>query len=674
MNHAARKSQLWYNQSRANIRQLQSDIQYEDLESNKNINPAQEIVREEDLKDDKAVLEKDLNRLVPGTVNDPGLRILLFGHEPTDEVVSARVGSVRDLINRFLRIRLRPGYTQGMHLAAALLLAKMNPEKAFWCFVSIVEDIMPIDFYSKPPAAMQGFRVETELIVRLSILMFPEMNNFSEDVDESCLSVAVRMLSAKVLVPLFVDVCPLKITEAIWDRLLGDDVELYSDIQQDMKKNQTQSNAKEQNLSTRTQGGTVGAGIFIHIILGIVAAARPRITPDHESTVIYKELLDIVSCLTEEKLPTILAGVDKTYLDPILIKKYRVQARLKLSARWIENPGRLRKMVRRSEVHFGLELLEKLRKIFAKISEKKGVIDGTMLHKVLCNAQEEGMTMPLKIHTFCAGIIRMHATSVDGLASQNTLKIIGTIDDSVLSKSSPKSVENINTGIDFRELISTLSIALRGTYAQKLRLCFDIFDLNNSGYLKIDQARNMLYGILRISSISSTGNAVENELHACATRFIENLKDVAEASQEYASAEKRAHSRHTQYCFTFSEIHDLLKDESVVRRVLLPNQPKSGLCEDGEDSSNAENFTPKFATDSIVLRSVKAASPDRASSLSAASSKENFQMQNSNNTNSTTPRLHTALLPKNQRERLDSEVVRQKPLCICKCCGYCNIM
>ena len=482
--------------------------------------------RDADAQDDNTVLEKDLARLVPETVHDRDLRCLLFGQTPTEESVATTVNGIRDLIRRFLRIRLRPGYAQGMHMVAALLLAKMRPEKALWCFVSVVEDVMPIDFYSKPPAAMQGFRVETELIVRLTVLMFPEMNDYGENVDESNLSVAVRMLAAKVLVPLFVDACKLEVTEAIWDRLLAvegavrgsrrdllkvvreeaeraeqeDDDDNDGDRQRSSSSSSSSNNSSTSSSSHGTRAtsmkvGAPGALIFIHVILGVVTLARPQMQPKQRTTALYQLLLDTVESLTVKQLPEVLSAVDKVYLDPGVIKKYRMQARRELSARWIENPGRLRKMVRREEVHFNLELLEKLRQNFAAVSEQTGVIDATMLRQVFRQTVDEGYEMPLPLDMFCDGVIRLHGTTEEGLAMVpivNTDAVTGT----TTTDDEPQVI-----GINFRELVSILSITLRGTLAQRLRLCFDIFDQTSSGYLKLDEAESMARAILRAPSV-----------------------------------------------------------------------------------------------------------------------------------------------------------------------------
>eukprot|EP00750_Incisomonas_marina_P032318 INCI9136.1.p1 GENE.INCI9136.1~~INCI9136.1.p1 ORF type:complete len:750 (+),score=148.49 INCI9136.1:176-2425(+) len=740
---AARKSVEWFDNSPAAIKRLQSNVSYSDLEH------GGVQARDTDALDDTAVLEKDLSRLVPETVSDPALRALLFGETPTEESVAQAIRAIRDTVQRFLKIRLRPGYAQGMHMVVALLLAKMRPEKALWVFVAIVEDIMPIDFYSKPPAAMQGFRVETELIVRLTVLMFPEMNDFGEDVDDSNLSVAVRMLSAKILVPLFVDVCSLEVTEAIWDRLLaggkkgadGDKADGHGSL---VGGSEASSGVVD------TSVGVAGAAIFVHIVLAIVAEARPKMDPQMRSTAIYQLLLDTVAGLTAEDLPRVLGAVDGAFVDPHVLKKYRVKARQQLSARWIEKPDRLRKMVRRDDVHFGLGLLEKLRETFSSVSEQTGVIGKNMLRKVLRKATEEGQVLPLPLDMFCDGVVRLHATSDEGLAvlgkqraastttpspQGNGALSVSTGDDGrrhgrATSASSPSDSAS-DSSLDFRELVSVLSIALRGTFAQKLRLCFDIFNPTASGYLTIDEAERMVRAILRVPSAEeeaeeeriaeqtnyvppsfddrhaavffpqarieadakarakASAQAVREDkaqaLRSCVSRCIDALRDIAEnTTDQFASPDMQAQSRHALACFTFSEVYDAIASESLLRDALgfatsgdgrdvgsLTGGVGVGSGAPGEGGGDGASASPprRFATDSIIVRSVKAASPRRRSTRRSARTVGHSVGSNGSSASSSgRPTWDTALI-----ESDEATTVSHQPPVVSKCKDCCVI-
>ena len=57
-----------------------------------------------------------------------------------------------------------PTFVQGMNFITALLLACMSEEDAFWVLCTIVEDLRDPDFYSRPPAAMNGFVAESSVL------------------------------------------------------------------------------------------------------------------------------------------------------------------------------------------------------------------------------------------------------------------------------------------------------------------------------------------------------------------------------------------------------------------------------------------------------------------------------------------------------------------------------
>lgn len=83
-----------------------------------------------------------------------------FGAVPQQKYVK----EAREELNRVLQAyvqRVRdPGYVQGMNYVMALLLCFMKEEDAFWTICTVVEDIRPVDFYSRSPVCMlNGFQV-----------------------------------------------------------------------------------------------------------------------------------------------------------------------------------------------------------------------------------------------------------------------------------------------------------------------------------------------------------------------------------------------------------------------------------------------------------------------------------------------------------------------------------
>jgi Ca2+-binding EF-hand superfamily protein len=46
--------------------------------------------------------------------------------------------------------------------------------------------------------------------------------------------------------------------------------------------------------------------------------------------------------------------------------------------------------------------------------------------------------------------------------------------------------------LDFREMVSCLSVLTKGSFEQKLQMLFDIYDIDNSGYLSHEEISKML--------------------------------------------------------------------------------------------------------------------------------------------------------------------------------------
>lgn len=154
-------------------------------------------------------IDTDLNRLTLDTVSQPSVRALLE---------SAGVDRVRDGVRMVLRAYVQryrhPGYAQGLHLPAAVLLCFMDAESAFWCTCALVDRLFPRDFFARPPVAMHGLLIDSEVLARLVADALPAL---ASSLGREHLGALMQMLAPKLLVPLFVDELPLPSLLAVWD-------------------------------------------------------------------------------------------------------------------------------------------------------------------------------------------------------------------------------------------------------------------------------------------------------------------------------------------------------------------------------------------------------------------------------------------------------------------------
>ena len=116
----------------------------------------------EELKDDVKQIAKDVTggRTDPECFSDPVMRL-------------ACKDCSRDKLTRILTAYIRrnpcPGYAQGMNFIASFLLAcTQQEEDTFWILCTIVEQLRDADFYARPPAAMNGFVAESEVMTEVT--------------------------------------------------------------------------------------------------------------------------------------------------------------------------------------------------------------------------------------------------------------------------------------------------------------------------------------------------------------------------------------------------------------------------------------------------------------------------------------------------------------------------
>eukprot|EP00658_Telonema_sp_P-2_P049818 TRINITY_DN37920_c0_g1_i1.p1 TRINITY_DN37920_c0_g1~~TRINITY_DN37920_c0_g1_i1.p1 ORF type:complete len:106 (+),score=21.62 TRINITY_DN37920_c0_g1_i1:81-398(+) len=65
-------------------------------------------------------------------------------------------------------------YALGLHKVALFLLIQLDmvEEDAFWMLCAIVTRVLPPDFYSRPPGAINGFHADCKVICKLAPRLF----------------------------------------------------------------------------------------------------------------------------------------------------------------------------------------------------------------------------------------------------------------------------------------------------------------------------------------------------------------------------------------------------------------------------------------------------------------------------------------------------------------------
>jgi len=100
------------------------------------------------------------------------------------------------------------GYSQGMNFIALILCCVLEEEDAFWTFCAMMENIRPIDYYSRPPVTLNGHQVEALTLAKVFVHYDPDTAKMlgKQDLDQLLL-----YLSPKWLISLFVGTLPLQV-------------------------------------------------------------------------------------------------------------------------------------------------------------------------------------------------------------------------------------------------------------------------------------------------------------------------------------------------------------------------------------------------------------------------------------------------------------------------------
>lgn len=139
-------------------------------------------------------IERDLNRTFPGN-----------SHFQKEEGIAA----LRRVLTAYSLWNTEVGYCQSMNFIVALLLLYMNEEEAFWMLVTIIEDLLPKDYYT---GNMLGVNVDTAVFSGLVADKLPRIHQHLQKLD--C---EISHLVVQFFLCIFINALPLEATLRVWD-------------------------------------------------------------------------------------------------------------------------------------------------------------------------------------------------------------------------------------------------------------------------------------------------------------------------------------------------------------------------------------------------------------------------------------------------------------------------
>ena len=114
---------------------------------------------------------------------------------------------------------LEPGYCQGMHwIAAFCVCCSASLAEAENLFSTLVQRVLPRDFWSRPPAGMNGAIADAEVVRDVLLETQPAL---VDKHGEMMVGILAQVVGIKIMVPLFVGDIHVDTTRAIWDELFA---------------------------------------------------------------------------------------------------------------------------------------------------------------------------------------------------------------------------------------------------------------------------------------------------------------------------------------------------------------------------------------------------------------------------------------------------------------------
>eukprot|EP00736_Rhodelphis_marinus_P001614 Rmarinus@m.22461 len=172
-----------------------------------------ELVHEGDVRRfalDMEQVEKDLHRTFPEHTAFDG---------STDEG-RAGLQKLRNILCAYVRLYPATGYVQSMNYIAGFLLVHVpDEETAFWLFVTVLEEMLPRQYYMD---RLTEHQVNLLVIEDLVLENLPELHRHLNELD-----VPVGLAVSEWLLALFCTVLPTQTTSFLWDMLF---VEGYAAI------------------------------------------------------------------------------------------------------------------------------------------------------------------------------------------------------------------------------------------------------------------------------------------------------------------------------------------------------------------------------------------------------------------------------------------------------------
>ncbi|KAI8074946.1 rab-GTPase-TBC domain-containing protein [Gongronella butleri] len=170
------------------------------------------------------IIERDLHRTFPDNVKFKSKNRSSTTLAQPQEGDSAAIRSLRNILYAFSVYAPSIGYCQSLNYIAGFLLLFMEEERAFWTFVTLIQDILPANVYDM---SMEGASIDQNILMMLLSERCPHIwqriaggRSFWECDDPNGLGMPTSSLvTSHWFLTLFINILPTESVLRVWDCL-----------------------------------------------------------------------------------------------------------------------------------------------------------------------------------------------------------------------------------------------------------------------------------------------------------------------------------------------------------------------------------------------------------------------------------------------------------------------
>ena len=378
---------------------------------------------------------------------------------------STSKSTYRDPIMRVLKAvccrNRETGYCQGINYVVVWLLMFMEENAAFWVMSKVISEILTPGFYRGDHTgnSLNGFYIESGVIASFLETFYPSYKRSNLPSLEFS-----DFFSLQLLIQLFVDTIDFSSCIYLWDMFTS-------------------------------EGGIA----LIRGSLSLIHLLSDEITTGEHPITILKRL---PSKHFRVHLPSVYDTVS-VQATQARIDRLRSQIRDFRATQWRNSRGNILKDIERAS-HFTREEILLFQDAFNELIHKK-VKKGVKRMDTSRGFSHQSVKIPIGLEvteTPELGISKIEFLTLVERFCPNLSDLAGDLFD--------RYDEDKSGYLDFRELMVCISLLSKGSFEEKLRVCYDLYDYDHSGYLSSLELDGLVDSLSRhLKTVNASGSVTQ---------------------------------------------------------------------------------------------------------------------------------------------------------------------